>query len=432
MDNINDNKNTVEVSSKLSDAKKTLAFINDSITSNIKYLETINNERPNEIIAQKISKLKDLQSEISNQENLVDSVLNSYTSGNKANEEIINKLKENLKGIYKNIDNFQSSFESSTVPILNDINNNLINATKKAYNLLGDSQKSVNGITSLLDTAEQGSGLASKISGDIFEELEYYKEDIKKLGEELSKVNDEDLRSIITILQSNPDLVSSFIAEPFNIKEVKVYSVPNYGSAMAPIYSVLALWVGGLILTSILKTEAPKVDWGNEPSIREKHFGKMATFVLLAAIQGLIIALGNIFLLKVYSVSPILMVIFSVLSAITFSIIIFTNVSLLGNVGKAINIVFMIIQLAGCGGSYPIQVDPLIFRILQPFFPFTYSVGGFREAIAGPLVSSVILDISILLFFSLLYLMLGYVFKPKLKSVVKKFEKKFNESGIGE
>ena len=158
----------------------------------------------------------------------------------------------------------------------------------------------------------------------------------------------------------------------------------------------------------------------------------MFTFILLASIQGVIIALGNIFLLKVYSVSPILMVIFSIVSSITFSIIIFTNVSLLGDVGKAINIVLMILQLAGCGGSYPIQVDPLIFRILQPFFPFTYAVGGFREAIAGPLVSSVILDISILLLFSILYVILGFVFKPKLKSVVKKFELKFHESGIGE
>ena len=158
----------------------------------------------------------------------------------------------------------------------------------------------------------------------------------------------------------------------------------------------------------------------------------MLIFVTLGIIQGIIIALGNIFLLKVYSVNPFLMVIFSILSSITFSIIIFTNVSLLGNVGKAINIVFMIIQLAGCGGSYPIQLDPLIFRILQPLFPFTYSVGGFREAIAGPLSSSVVLDIVMLLLFCALYIILGFIFKPRLHSIVKVFEKKFHQSGIGE
>ncbi|MGG7058798.1 YhgE/Pip family protein [Clostridium tertium] len=432
LDTIGSTDSTVEVNSQLGDIKNTFTSINDSITSNIKYLEAINEEKPNETIAQNISDLKLLQSDISEQETLLESIWNSYSNENKENQEVINQLKENLKQISKNIEDFQNNFESTTVPILNEINNSLVDATKKAYELLDDSQKSVSGITNLLNTAEQGSGLATKVSGDLLEQLEYYRDDIKSLGEQLSKINDEDLNGILAILQSNPDMISNFISDPFNIKEVSVYSVPNYGSAMAPIYSVLALWVGGLILTSILKTEAPKVDWGNEPNIREKYFGKMATFILLAAIQGLIIALGNIFLLKVYSVSPILMVIFSVVSAITFSIIIFTNVSLFGNVGKAINIVFMIVQLAGCGGSYPVQVDPLIFRILQPFFPFTYAVGGFREAIAGPLVSSVILDIIILLLFSILYVILGFVFKPKLKSVVKKFELKFHESGIGE
>lgn len=432
LDTISSTNSTVEVNSQLGDIKNILTSIKDSTDSNINYLEAINEETPNEAIAQNISDMKVLQSNISEQETLVESIWNNYSSGNKENEEVINKLKENLKQISKNIEKLQNNFEDTTVPILNDINNNLVDATKKAYELLDDSQKSVNGITNLLNTAEQGSGLATKVSSDLLEQLEYYKDDIKSLGEKLSKINDEDLNGILAILQSNPDMISNFISDPFNIKEVSVYSVPNYGSAMTPIYSVLALWVGGLILTSILKTEAPKIDWGNEINIREKHFGKMFTFILLASIQGVIIALGNIFLLKVYSVSPILMVIFSIVSSITFSIIIFTNVSLLGDVGKAINIVLMILQLAGCGGSYPIQVDPLIFRILQPFFPFTYAVGGFREAIAGPLVSSVILDISILLLFSILYVILGFVFKPKLKSVVKKFELKFHESGIGE
>ena len=432
LDTISSTNSTVEVNSQLGDIKNILTSIKDSTDSNINYLEAINEETPNEAIAQNISDMKVLQSNISEQETLVESIWNNYSSGNKENEEVINQLKENLKQISKNIEKLQNNFEDTTVPILNDINNNLVDATKKAYELLDDSQKSVNGITNLLNTAEQGSGLATKVSSDLLEQLEYYKDDIKSLGEKLSKINDEDLNGILAILQSNPDMISNFISDPFNIKEVSVYSVPNYGSAMTPIYSVLALWVGGLILTSILKTEAPKIDWGNEINIREKHFGKMFTFILLASIQGVIIALGNIFLLKVYSVSPILMVIFSIVSSITFSIIIFTNVSLLGDVGKAINIVLMILQLAGCGGSYPIQVDPLIFRILQPFFPFTYAVGGFREAIAGPLVSSVILDISILLLFSILYVILGFVFKPKLKSVVKKFELKFHESGIGE
>lgn len=130
----------------------------------------------------------------------------------------------------------------------------------------------------------------------------------------------------------------------------------------------------------------------------------MLTFITLAAMQGFIVAVGNKAILGVYTVSFPLMLAFSVVSSIVFAIITYTLVAIFGKFGNAIAIVFMILQLAGSGGTYPIQVDPLIFRILQPFFPFTYSIGGFREAIGGPLVSSVILD------FIMLILMGAYLF----------------------
>ena len=109
----------------------------------------------------------------------------------------------------------------------------------------------------------------------------------------------------------------------------------------------------------------------------------MLIFVTLGIIQGIIIALGNIFLLKVYSVNLFLMVIFSILSSITFLIIIFTNVSLLGNVGKAIAVIIMVFQIAGAGGIYPIKTNPQVFGVLYPLWPFTYAINGFREAIAA-------------------------------------------------
>jgi putative membrane protein len=432
LDTMNVNESTTDISSKLNTLNSNMNVVNNSIDANIRYLEAINKEKPNKGIGDSIVDLKTVQDKLNEQTDILNSITKGYSTLSEDKKEVINQLKENLKQISNDIDKLTSNFKNNAMPVLDEIATSLTDATQKGSQLLTKSKESVNGIATLINSAAQGSQLTNKVSDDILEQLNMYKDDIKYVGEQLSKLNDENINSILAILQSNPDLIASFISNPFNIKEVKVYSVPNYGSAMAPIYSVLALWVGGLILTSVLKTEAPKIKWDEKITIRHKYFGKMFTFVILAIIQGLIIALGNIFLLKVYSVNPFLMVIFSVLSAITFSIIIFTNVSLLGNVGKAINIIFMIIQLAGCGGSYPVQVDPLIFRILQPFFPFTYAVGGFRESIAGPLATSVTLDIVVLLIFSALYILLGFVFKPRLNSVVSKFEKKFHESGIGE
>ena len=211
-----------------------------------------------------------------------------------------------------------------------------------------------------------------------------------------------------------------------------LYAVPNYGSAMAPIYTVLALWVGALLLTSLLSTKSKDFEGSEKISVRQKHFGKMMFFVILGALQGLIVCLGDKYILGVYTVNFPLMILFSVLSAVTFTIIVFTFVSVFGNIGKAICIVLMVLQLAGSGGTYPIQVVPKIFQILQPFFPFTYAVGGFREAIAGPLLSSVIKDIEILVIMAIIFILAGFFLKNLLNKKVEKFEEEFKKSGVGE
>ena len=137
-------------------------------------------------------------------------------------------------------------------------------------------------------------------------------------------------------------------------------------------------------------------------------------------------------MLGVHSENPFLMVIMSSFIGIVFNIIVFTLMSVLGNIGKVISIVLMVIQLAGCGGTYPIQVDPLFFRILQPFFPFTYAVGGYREAIAGALPSAVALDFIVLGIYGGIFILIGFFFKEKLHNKIMHFEESFEESGVGE
>jgi putative membrane protein len=201
---------------------------------------------------------------------------------------------------------------------------------------------------------------------------------------------------------------------------------------MAPVYSVLAQWVGTLILTSLLKTKVAYFKGSETFTICEKHFGKMLTFITLALVQGFIISIGDKLLLGVYSMSTSLMVFVALVSSLTFAVITYTLVALFGNFGKALAIIYMIIQLAGSGGTYPVQVDPLILRILQPTFPFTYAIAAFREAIAGPLISSVILDVTMLLVFSVVFLLLGFFLKKPLNERVQRFERNFELSGLGE
>ena len=108
---------------------------------------------------------------------------------------------------------------------------------------------------------------------------------------------------------------------------------------------------------------------------------------------------------------------------------IFTLVSLFGNVGKAIAVVIMVFQIAGAGGIYPIQTNPKIFEVLQPLWPFTYAIDGFREGIAGPIWSDTISDIKMLCIFGIIFFVLG-IFKKFIYKVTMFMEHKFKESGL--
>ena len=127
-----------------------------------------------------------------------------------------------------------------------------------------------------------------------------------------------------------------------------------------------------------------------------------------------------------------LFIFFAVFASIVYSIITYTLMSTLGNVGKALAIIYLILQVAGSGGSYPIQIDPPIFQFLQPLFPFTYTLSGMREAIAGPLVSAVVGDVVGLTIFGLLFLIGGYFTVKPLNDTFHQFELGFKKSGLGE
>lgn len=141
--------------------------------------------------------------------------------------------------------------------------------------------------------------------------------------------------------------------------------------------------------------------------------------------------LSTVLILHVHVVNLFLMTITGVLSSLTFSMIVFTMVAIFGNLGKALAVMMVALQLAGSGAMYPVQLNPLIFRILQPMFPFTYSVSGFREAIAGPNIETVVVDFFILTFMLIFSLLVGLFLKSPLKRMTQRLQNDFERTGIG-
>lgn len=430
LNNFNENMVSSTSNKIILEANTGLDSLIGSVTSLQDYLQQISKLDKN--VSDMITSLNKIKSSLNEEKKHLNKLQSNINKNNGLNKNILTSINNYANDVQTQISSAISMYTSNMKPSLNNVLNGLVSSTESASSILKSSEGVFNQIDTLLNSSAEGSKLTADTAKNLNSKLQQFKGLIEKLSTELKKVDDSDLNKIISILQSKPELVGDFVSSPFNLKEESIYKIENYGSGMAPIYTTLSLWVGALILTSLFKTNIAEFEGSENITLKEQYFGKMIFFTFIAMIQGFIVALGDKFLLGVQTSNILLLISFAIVSSFTFSVIVYTLVSLLRNVGKALAIILLVIQIAGCGGSYPIQVDPLFFRILQPLFPFTYAVNGFREAIAGPLASKVLVDFVALFTFAIIFILLGYFLKTPLHPLVDKFETKFEESGISE
>src|SRR5690625_342516 len=196
---------------------------------------------------------------------------------------------------------------------------------------------------------------------------------------------------------------------------------------MTPFYTLLSLWVGGILLISILATNVLEPE---KFAPKEIYFGKLYLFLLIGCLQTLIVTLGDIFLLKVQIANPFLFVLFGLLCSVVFMTLIYTFASLFGNVGKALAIIMLVLQIAGSGGTYPVALLPKFFQAISPFLPFTYAVGLMREAVGGIVWSNALFDILMLVIFITIALLLGAFLKDPINRSTQKLMGESKESNV--
>ena len=234
------------------------------------------------------------------------------------------------------------------------------------------------------------------------------KSKIQKLTDEIKKADGEvDKNQLFNLLKVDYKKQAEFFANPVKLQENKLYHIENYGSAMTPFYTVLSIWVGSLLMSSLLTTKVE--DEENKYKPYQKYFGRGLLFVIISLFQTLIITLGDMYVLGTQATSPFRFVIFALLISLLFSSIIYTIVCILGNVGKAVCIILLVLQLGSSGGTFPIQMTSKFFQTLYPKVPFTYSIGLLREAVGGVYAPAVNRDIKILFIYLVIVLVGGAI-----------------------
>ena len=254
------------------------------------------------------------------------------------------------------------------------------------------------------------------------------KSKIQKLTDEIKKADSGiDKNQLFNLLKVDYKQQAEFFANPVKLQENKLYHIENYGSAMTPFYTVLSIWVGSLLMSSLLTTKVE--DEGKKYKPYQKYFGRGLLFVIISLFQTLIITLGDMYVLGTQATSPYRFVIYALLISLLFSSIIYTIVCILGNVGKAVCIVLLVLQLGSSGGTFPIQMTSEFFQALYPKVPFTYSIGLLREAVGGVYIPAVERDIKIL-FIYLIVVLVGGAILVSLKARSAKLSRERERSKL--
>lgn len=418
---------------RLADQLETqIKLIRGQLTPLISYLQTANQAHHTGAITSLINELKETQQLLDGQQKEVTTLKNNLNSGNRTITGLQQRLANNAYSTSSKLTDSVNRYHNQARSDLDGIKQNLLATTNQTSGILSDLNQIRNLNEKSLDTVIHGNQLIGDTTGQLESRLLQYKDIILTASNQLKLTSDNNIADIISVLQNNPKLMGNALAEPFNVKDENIYPVSTFGSAFSPTYMALSIWVGCAMLVAVLHTSLPKYHRFAKLKPKEEYLGKMLIFNTLSMIQTIIIILSTVFILHVHVESLFLMLMVGVVTSLTFSVIVYTMASVFGNLGKALAVMMVAVQLAGSGAMYPVQLNPLIFRLMQPIFPFSYSVSGFREAIGGPNIGTVTVDFFVLGCMLIMALLVGLFLKASLKRVTDRLLNDFVKSGIGQ
>ena len=254
--------------------------------------------------------------------------------------------------------------------------------------------------------------------------------DIRKLSKSLRALSgDEQYNEMMDLLKNDPTLMASFMASPVSMETKAVYPIETYGSAMAPFYTVLAIWVGALILVALIHVKVAPVE---NLKVRpwQAYFGRYITFFLIGQAQTAITVLGDLFYVDIQCPHPFLFWLASAASSFVFTLLIYSLTVAMGNVGEAVAVIVMVIQVAGAGGTFPIEVLPEVYQMIYKFLPFTYCMNALRECVGGLYKNDYWMDLRALGIYILISLFIGLVVAVPLRRLNKVIERSKEKSKV--
>lgn len=343
------------------------------------------------------------------------------------------EIKQLAEQAASSLDGVKADYDQSIKPSLDEL-----------ASMVTDAGSSLSSTTALLGSVGADlSGTAGSMSGVLGgakQKLDEVSVELAQTSEKLvefSRSMDEalaagDVDALRDIIGSDPTALASALSAPVQLDRYAVYPVDDFGSAMSPLYTTLALWIGALLMMVTLKVVpgSRTLEQLDNPSAPQLFIGRFGSIALLSLLQSTLLALGNMLFLRVQVVEPLLYLICFWAAGLAFAFIIYTLVVSFANFGKAISVFLLIIQVSGGGGSYPLQLLPDFVQNVSPYLPITHAVNAMRAAMFGVYQGDFWIEIGVLLLFCVPFVFLGLVLRNPLIKIVSKFVEKVESTKV--
>lgn len=358
-----------------------------------------------------------------------ESLRTSATDVVTAKKELDKLIDESVDGI----DSVKKEYEDNVKSILNKLSASLGSAGSDISDLLRQLDKSVDGIRELTDSVTSDLAAIQNALDNSGALLDRASSKVSGMITKLEQMQQSgDFSELRSLLSENREALSQFLAAPVSLKTHKVYEIENYGSAMAPFYSTLSIWIGGIVLVAMMSVTVSDSTLEGLSGVKNSHlyFGRYILFFIMGLMQSTLIGLGDLLFLGIQCRHPFLFMLACWFSSIVYVNIIYTLTVSFGDIGKAISVILLVIQVAGTGGTFPIEVAPTFFRVIYPLLPFTHSMAAMRETVGGMYGMDYWADLIKLSVFLILSLIVGLVLRKPIIRLNDKFSEKLEETKV--
>ena len=327
------------------------------------------------------------------------------------------------------VDGYRSTLSTTTIPAIGSGLGDMGTAANGLSTTVSNQVLLIDQTSAVLDDLKTTLGLSADALRQTDELLSGLQGDLDTMKTDLAALGTSDaLGDLVGEDGIDSEKIADFMLSPTQVETEELYPLNAYGSAMAPLFINLTLWIGVFMLMVIMRIEVDDESVRNL-SITQRFFGRWLLLAIMVSLQAIVCCAGCLFI-GVQTTNAPAFFLTAVLCSLAYLSIQYTLSTTLQHVGKALCVILVFVQIPGATGLYPIEMTPSFFQAVYPLFPFTYGIGAMRETISGFYDGAWMHDAGILLLFLVVFLAIGALARPYLTNLNHLFARQIEESDI--